>query len=88
MMKPICCPHCGHALSRPGLTAKMRELLDLIQATMASRKVPPTYAEMAAGMRLSKTRVFTLVSQLEERGYLLRNGGSKRQSLALVGAVP
>lgn len=52
-----------------GLTAKARELL----AYIASCDLCPTYEEMRAALGVaSKSNIYRLLGQLEERGYIYR----------------
>jgi SOS-response transcriptional repressor LexA len=51
-----------------GLTKKQAELLAFIEGC----EVSPSFDEMAAGLKTSKSRIFVLVDALEERGRIRR----------------
>lgn len=71
--------------SRPGLTARMRELLDFIEDYHDSKGMMPSYDEMKDGIGLaSKAGIHRLILCLEERGYV-RRIYHKARSLELVG---
>lgn len=58
---------------RYGLTAKMRELLDFIEAFIAQHNVSPSYDEMCLGLGYaSKAGIHRLVKALEARGAIER----------------
>lgn len=69
---------------RAGLTARMRELLEFIEAYHDQKQIMPSYDEMREAVGLaSKAGVHRLITSLEERGHV-RRIYHKARSLELV----
>lgn len=74
----ICCPNCRHPLTtraarnaRLGLTAPMRNLLDVTDEFTAKMGHSPTYDQMAFMLGVkSKSNIHRLVKSLAERGWV------------------
>lgn len=68
---------------KAGLTPRMRELLDFIEAYHDRKQIMPSYDEMKDALGLaSKSGIHRLIDSLEERGYLRRQ--PKARSIQLV----
>lgn len=75
------------ARERLGLTAEQADCARIIaELTAVAGGISPTYAEICAEMGIGRSQVHWLVTQLEERGWLVR-GPARSRSIRLL-AVP
>src|SRR3989338_8163124 len=60
------------------LTPKQKQLLDLLTDEVRTQGLPPSFSEMANGLRLkSKNAVSKLLKALESKGYIRRSGKAR-----------
>lgn len=74
----FCCPHCRReiALGGAGLSAPQRDVLTFIAKYIAENRRSPSMGDIAEALSYpSRTRAFTLVTQLCAKGMLSKVGG-------------
>jgi len=60
------------------LTSKQKQLLDLLTDEVRTQGLPPSFSEMATGLKLkSKNAVSKLLKALESKGYIRRSGKAR-----------
>jgi len=60
------------------LTPKQKQLLDLLTDTVRNEGLPPSFSEMANGLKLkSKNAISKLLKALEFKGYIRRSGKAR-----------
>lgn len=60
------------------LTVRQRELLMMIERTVAETSVAPSFDEMADALGVSKGNTHAMITRLEDRGYIRRLRGRAR----------
>lgn len=71
-----------------GVTAKQRELLDFVLWFNAEHRASPSYAEIASAIGLkSKSGVYRMVAELQQRGHIRRRP-NHANSLEVISEAP
>jgi repressor LexA len=61
------------------LTARQREVLNLIRTTIRTKGYPPTVREIGANLGMNSPNAVTRhLSELERKGYVRRSGATRR----------